>query len=170
MTLLAPFHDGVDRFEIRSPGLDVHKHSTLADYNAQLDPAVFPRLTKITCIRNPWDRCVSFFFSPHRGEVSWSPEAFAEFIATTVKPHRHYLSLENGEEDCFRDIDIVLRFEHLRKDFSALCDRLGIGAHELPLANASKRDYYRHYYMNDTLVDLVSEKFADEIARFGYSF
>ena len=94
MALVNPVHDGIERFEIRSPQLKVHKHSSLEDYRNQLDPETFSRLTTITCIWNPWDRCVSYYFSPHRGAVTWSPSDFETFIETTVKPHRDFLKLE----------------------------------------------------------------------------
>lgn len=62
MVLLQPHHNEIDRFEIRSDKLDIHKHSNLEDYRRQLHPDVFLRLFKFACVRNPWDRCVSFFF------------------------------------------------------------------------------------------------------------
>ncbi len=170
IALLNPMHDGVERFEIRSPRLSIHKHSSLEDYRKQLEPATFSRLTKITCVRNPWDRCVSFFFSPHRGPVTWSPSAFEQFIETTVKPHRDFLVPSEQGGDPFDNVDIVLRFENLDEDFARLCDRLEIGRHALPRVNASQRTHYRYYYTTDQAIELVAEKFADEIARFGYSF
>lgn len=170
MALVTPLQDGIERFEIRSPKLDIHKHSGLEDYRRQLDAETFSRLTKITCIRNPWDRCVSYFFSPHRGEVTWSADAFENFIETEVKPHRDYLTLEGQVGDAFDNVDIVLRFENLEKDFAGLCDQLGIGRLELPHVNASRRGDYRTCYTTDRVIDLVAEKFAAEIALFDYQF
>lgn len=169
MALIAPHHDGVDRFEVRSPVLDIHKHSTLQDYRRQLSPEVFKRLTKVTCVRNPWDRCVSFFFSPHRGPVSWSEAAFEAFVRTKVAPHSAYLALDGCPGDPFNNVDRVLRFEQLHEDFPALCHQLGIACPELPRLNVSVRDAYQTYYPTQTLIDLVAEKFAPEIARFGYT-
>ncbi|MCC5987909.1 MAG: sulfotransferase family 2 domain-containing protein [Pararhodobacter sp.] len=169
MALIGPHHDGVDRFEIRSPNLDIHKHSSLEDYRRRLDPERFSHFVKVTCVRNPWDRCASYFFSPHRGAVTWSPAAFETFIEEAIKPHRDYLALAGRDGDPFDNVDIVLRFEHLDEDFAGLCDRLGIGRHALPHINASKRNHYRSYY-NDHAIDLVANKFAAEITRFGYSF
>ncbi|MCC5972396.1 MAG: sulfotransferase family 2 domain-containing protein [Pararhodobacter sp.] len=170
MAPVTPFQDGIERFEIRSPELEIHKHSSLNDYRAQLDPETFARLTKITCIRNPWDRCVSYFFSPHRGNVTWSPEAFETFIESTIKPHRTYLELDEQSDDPFKNIDVVLRFERLDEDFADLCDLLGVGMHSLPRINSSKRGDYRSYYTTDHSIELVAKKFAAEIALFGYSF
>lgn len=170
MALLAPHHDGVDRFEIRSPSLDIHKHSTLDDYRRQLDPDLFQRLTKITCVRNPWDRCVSFFFSPHRGQVTWSATAFEDFIRGTVQPHAHYLALDGQTSNPFDHMDVVLRFENLDADFADLCLQLGVAAKGLQRVNVSRREDYRSYFTSQSLIDLVNEKFEPEIMRFGYDF
>ena len=136
MALVHPHHDGLDRFEIRSGTLSIHKHSTLQDYKAQLPPEVFAGLFKFTCVRNPWDRCVSFFFSPHRGPVTWSPAAFHAFIEDQVAPSTHYLAIGGDHDRAFDNLDAVLRFESLDADFSALCVRIGVHSTSLPIANA----------------------------------
>lgn len=170
MLLRGPHQDGVERFELQSPTVKMHKHSTLADYCAQLPTAQFEGLFKFYGIRNPWDRCVSFFFSPHRGPVEWSPDAFAMFIEKTVIPAHDFLRLENGEADIFANVDAVIRYEHLPEDFEAICQQIGIHPAKLPHVNASRREDYRKYYTNDTLIALVAEKFAPEIVRFDYRF
>ncbi len=170
LVLVLPHHDGIDRFEIRSNRLSIHKHSSLQDYCAQLEVEEFSRLLKITSVRNPWDRCVSFFFSKHRGAVEWSPAAFEGFIHNTVHPHASYLALEAQACNPFDHVDVVLRFERLSQDFASLCNSLGIYAAELPRLNASSRGDYRSYFTTQRAIDLVADKFALEIARFGYDF
>ena len=168
--LIGPHHDGIDRFEIRSPEFKIQKHSTLEDYRRQMDSARFSRLTKFTCVRNPWDRCVSYYFSPHRGRVKWTAEDFADFIRETVNPHSHYLTLESHKRDPFENVDVFLRYEYLEEDFQALCGNLGLADIDLPHLNASTRDSYRSYYTQEKLVELVAQKFLPEIERFGYQF
>jgi hypothetical protein len=164
-----PEKTGADRFAIRSKTLDIVKHSSLSDYQRQLDPERFTRYFKTTCIRNPWDRCVSFFFSPHRGSVDWSHEAFETFIQESVKPDSDFLRLSPGDVDPFDNIDLMLRYENLDEDFALLCEKLGIGEHLLPRINVSSRGPYRSYY-NDRTIALVASKFALEISRFKYAF
>jgi len=170
IAVVAPHHDGIDRFEIRSPNLNIRKHSRLEDYRRQLDPAFFAGLTKVTCVRNPWDRCASYFFSPHRGPVTWSESGFEAFIRNTIEPHGHFLALDGQTSDPFDNIDVALRFERLDADFAALCRRLGIACGGLSRVNASRRGDYRSYFTTQRLIDLVAERFAPEIARFGYAF
>jgi len=170
MVSLNAKQDKIQRFEIRSPNLPIEKHSTLSDYRAQLPRKQFEALLKISCIRNPWDRCVSFFFSPHRGIVEYSPEAFEAFIDHIVAPSHQYLKLSDDDADPFNNIDFTLRFEHLEKDFALLCEHLGLPPIPLPRVNVSSREEYRYYYKAQNTRDLVAQKFALEIERFGYSF
>lgn len=66
---LANHQDGLERFEVRSKTYDVHKHSALSNYRDQIGSQLLKELFKFSIIRNPWDMCVSFYFSPHRGKV-----------------------------------------------------------------------------------------------------
>lgn len=168
--LLNPRHDGEERFEIRSKTLDIHKHSSLEEYRLQLDPDLFERLIKVTCARNPWDRCISFFHSPHRGDVSWSEQAFEEFIIEKIKPHRDFLQITGGAEDAYDNVDVNLRHETLQADFELFCQKIGINAPSLPTLNVSSRKHYRDYYTSERLINLVAERYADDIKRFGYTF
>lgn len=163
-------HDGIDRFEIRSQAINIHKHSSLEDYRSQLDKHTFDELLKITCVRNPWDRCVSFFFSPHRGPVNWSDVEFAEFIKSTVKPHAHFLKTSTSATSYFDNIDFYIRFEQIADDFTALCKKLQIERLQLPHINKSNRKNYQQYYKNQSTIDLVAEIFQDEIEQFQYTF
>jgi hypothetical protein len=166
---LSAHQDGIERFEVRSDTLNIHKHSVLSDYRDQLDDAVFKSLFKFTCIRNPWDRCVSHFFSPHRGEVEWSPETFSAFIQNDVGVAEHFVRL--GEEpDPFDNMDMILRFENLDSDLARLTRRLKLKTGALSRLNRAKRSEYRDYYYSQELIDMVAEKFQNEISRFGYAF
>lgn len=170
MELVGPHQDGVERFEIRSPTIEMHKHLSLAEYRARLSPAQREGLFTFCGVRNPWDRCVSFFFSPHRGAVDWSPEAFETFVRDEVRPVEDYLALGPKDPDPFGNVDAVLRFEHLERDFAEVCRRIGIAAPDLPRANAGRHADYRTYYRTDRMIERVATKFAAEIRRFGYGF
>ncbi|MBU2963483.1 sulfotransferase family protein [Citreicella sp. C3M06] len=170
MALLAPHQDGVDRFEIRSPTLEMHKHLELSEYRKRLPAEQFGALFKFCGVRNPWDRCVSYFFSPHRGVVDWSPKAFAAFVDKDIRTASSYVSLASDETDAFANVDAVLRFEQLEDDFAQLCRRIGIATPHLPKANAGDHGDYRTYYTDPRMIDHVAQKFSAEIERFGYAF
>jgi hypothetical protein len=62
-----------------------------------------------------------------------------------------------------------MRFENLADDFRTVCAALDISPTILPQYNRSNRDHYSKYY-DDELRELVRERFAAEIERFGYVF
>lgn len=168
---LMPHQDGIERFEVRSDKFNIHKHSTLHDYRAELGDEVFQRLFKFTSVRNPWDRMVSFYFSPHRGPVSWNREQFLQLIAQ-IPPVTAHVFLEGGSysgPSCFNNMDYFIRYESLNDDFKKVCELIGIPWVPLPIRNKSKRQPYAIYY-DDELVELVRNRFSEEISYFGYEF
>ena len=68
-------------------------------------------------------------------------------------------------------MDMLLHFETLKSDFEALTKRLGIeiGA-TLPHKNKGySAENWRHYYLTSPdLIDLVAERFAEDVQMFGY--
>lgn len=172
LVCLAPHQDGVERFEVRSDRFRTTKHSTLAEYLAEYGEDLFHSLYKFCCVRNPWDRAVSFYFSPHRGKVEWDPDAFAAFVPT-IQPLRHFVALGTESratlEAAVGNLDQVLRFESLPSDFEALCRRLGLPQQGLPHRNHSRRSHYRDYYDHRTR-ELVREHLGEEAALFRYEY
>lgn len=174
----APHQDGVERFEIRNPDLRIRKHSTLSEYKAQLPRRVYRRLFKFATIRNPWDLMVSMYFSPHRNVSTWNEADFLDLLAETPTL-RHYLGLPARSLPGFpkprraapldEQIDFLLRFEHLDRDFETLCGKIDIPFTPLPVRNPSSRDHYARYY-TPALTEKVGEKFHEEIVLGGYKF
>ncbi len=161
-------HDGVNRFELENTVLGTHKHSSLCDYFDKLGSVAFNEVKVISCTRNPWGRYVSFYFSPHRGDVIWSPDKFESFLAE-MKPAEDYLSLPE-RADAFSNVDAFIRFDNIEADFEYVCDLLKIKPAGLPKANISfVRPHYREYY-NAVTRDYVAELCKLEIDRFGYIF
>jgi len=171
LVTLAAHQDGVERFEVRHPRYPITKHSTLTDYKALLAPALFRRLFKFATLRNPWERMISFYFSPHRGVTQWDPGAFRALVERTP-PARHYLLTDASgpmDKPLDADIDCLLRFETLEQDFQRVSTRLGLPWRGLPRYNASQRNHYTHYY-DDELIAVVEDRFGEEIAFGDYRF
>lgn len=170
ITKTAPHHDGIERFEIRSDAYNIRKHSSLSEYQAQLGKNVIDPLYKFTCIRNPWDRAISFYFSPHRGKVTWNREQFIIFL-DQVRPVTTFISSieSDSADDCFGNMDYYIRYERLNEDFRHICSSIRIPHQDLPLRNASSHDHYTAYYDSE-LVDIVGARYQDEIRFFNYEF
>lgn len=171
LVTLAAHQDGVERFEVRHPSYPITKHSTLAVYKSLLAPALFRRLFKFATLRNPWERMISFYFSPHRGVTQWNPDAFRALVESTP-PARHYLLAEASspmDKPLDADIDFLLRFETLEHDLQRVWNQLGLPWRGLPRRNASQRGHYTDYY-DDEMIALVQDRFSDEIAFGDYRF
>jgi Sulfotransferase family len=160
--------DGVERFGLRNPKYKLKKHSTLADYREALGETEFGYLYKFTCVRNPWDRMISLYFTPTQNTVGWDRKRFRNIIAKAL-PVSDYLQLNECENESFENVDYIMRFENLEDDFRVVCAAIGISPAVLPKYNRSNREHYSTYY-DDELRELVRERFAAEIERFGYTF
>ena len=160
--------DGIERFGLRSTKYKIKKHSTLNEYHRALGEEQFRDLYKFTCVRNPWDRMVSYYFTPTQNPETWNRKKFREIISKAVSL-ADYLRLDNGEGDPFANVDCIMRFENLADEFRAVCDTIGIPPPALPRYNRSSRDHYSKYY-DDELRELVRARFAAEIERFNYRF
>jgi hypothetical protein len=160
--------DGIERFGLRNPKYKIKKHSTLAEYREALGNEQFRSLYKFTCVRNPWDRMVSYYFTPTQSPETWNRKKFSGIISKAVSVPDH-LQLGSGEEDPFANVDCIMRFENLADDFRIVCAALDISPPILPKYNRSNREHYSKYYDRE-LRELVRERFAAEIERFGYVF
>jgi Sulfotransferase family len=160
--------DGIERFGLRNPKYKTKKHSTLGEYRDALGNEQFRKLYKFTCVRNPWDRMVSYYLTPTQSPETWDRKEFRKTISKAVSV-ADYLRLDQDEEDPFANVDYIMRFENLADDFRTVCGTLGISRTTLPRYNRSSREHYSKYYDNQ-LRELVRKRFAAEIQRFGYTF
>jgi hypothetical protein len=160
--------DGIERFGLRNPNYKIKKHSMLGEYRDALGNEQFRNLYKFTCVRNPWDRMVSYYFTPTQTPETWDRKKFRKIISKAVSI-ADYLRLDNSEGDPFANVDYIMRFENLTEDFRTVCRTLAISPPTLPRYNRSSREHYSKYY-DDELCELVRTRFAAEIEQFGYTF
>lgn len=163
--------DGVERFDVENPVYGTRKHFVLRQYAEALPPELFGRLFRFSILRNPFDRLVSAYFSPHRiakGVVTgFDRESFRALILAQ-KTMREFVCLSaDGPLD--RDLQALIRFEHMDRDFRAVTRAIGLGELSLPHRNRSERQSYRAYYDED-LRALVESRFQEELAFGGYRF
>jgi chondroitin 4-sulfotransferase 11 len=65
-------------------------------------------------------------------------------------------------------VNEILRFENLSRDFSAVCDKIGIKV-ELPHKNKSKHDHYSKYY-DSASRKIVEAHYQSDLNMFRYTF
>lgn len=164
-----PHQDGFERFKVISEQFNTRKHSSMEEYREAMGEAIFQKLFKFTCVRNPWDRAVSHFFSPHKGRQSWNRDEFIIFL-NNIPSVRKFIALDGRiSHFSFNNIDYFIRFENLNGDFKKVCNHIGIPWEPLPHRNKSNKHHYTHYY-DQELVELVRKKYLEEITYFGYDY
>ena len=67
------------------------------------------------------------------------------------------------------EMDLVGRVETMQDSYDEACARIGIPGRALDRVNSSRRGDYRQYY-DQALIDGVSELYAGDLERFGYTF
>lgn len=195
----SPLQDGYERFGVENKKYKTKKHFRLIDYKKTIEPEIFNTLFKFTIIRNPWDRMISLYFSPHRKVDSWDKDSFINLVNSS-SPLRDFISqnslaysiknlsiskskLKKFSKDLLAgkisltkkiidsEIDFIIKYESLEEDFEKLCKLLSIPKEHLPTANKSlvKKKHYSYYY-NEELKKLIENKFSEEIMLGGYVF
>ncbi len=165
---LNSLQDGVERFEVRNKNFpNIKKHSSLFDYYQVLSPDVFHSLDKFAVMRNPWERMIYYFFSPHRQTQTWNRDKFINLLQKV--PTMFYYLNTYGLSSSKPEVNFVMRFESLDNDFRKVSQILELENCQLPVRNKSNREDYCKYYYSE-LVDIVAHKYGAEIEYFGYSF
>ena len=121
------------------------------------------------CVRNPWDRIVSWYnFFKKQGKMPYTFEQYmdkviaGDYSAKYVKPQSH-------QHNVARDVDYVIRYENLLEDFKVVQQRVNC-FEPLPHSNKSVDFIYKEYYTQDSYINWVSEYYSEEISMFGYKF
>lgn len=161
--------DGVERFEVENPEFNLSKHATLTQYKRKLSRDHFARLYKFSVIRNPFDRLISYYFSPHRGVTHWNRDDFASLVKQTPRL-RQYVSVPSifGRTPLDHHLDKLMKFENLQSDFDSVCEDLNLPSHQLAKRNVSSRNHYSVYY-DEQLQQMVMKRFAEEIEYGSYT-
>lgn len=158
-------------FEIKNARFpSLRKHSSLTDYQQVVDPETFHGLFKFACVRNPWERMMSFYFSPHRLGEEWSKNSFiklVEILPSAISMLKTDAGSRSKKLQLKPEVDFIIRFENLQAGFSSVCKQIGLTQVDLPYKNKRTQKNYLDYY-DEELSQLIEEKFADDIEAFGY--
>ncbi|MEM6484042.1 MAG: sulfotransferase family 2 domain-containing protein [Pseudomonadota bacterium] len=161
--------DGIERFELSNKSYGTKKHATFAEYSLAVGREELASLFKFSTIRNPWDRMVSFYFSPHRGSIKWDREGFIQLVREQPIARTYLCTDADKAEPLDCNFDLIMKFESLEDDFFDAARQLSIDTYTLPRRNVSTHQHYSYYY-DDEIKDLVSAKFSEEIDFWNYEF
>jgi len=145
------------------------KHLNAQNYSYLLGN-IFSEYKKISIIRNPWDRVLSFYmYRKMQNRLPSNVNSLSEWV--------HFIRHKKG---CFAGIydylsndnsiccDLFLNFYTLEEDFGNFCKSQNISL-KLPHKNKTKHKHYTEYYDEETK-QIVAEKYAKDIEYFGYEF
>jgi len=157
--------------------------NTRSEIKALFGKKVYNEYLKFTVVRNPWQRMLSQFKKTEDKRngmyfVDWVKKSFVSKDRNMnnrfYKPCMWWISDDNGNNE----MDYIIRFENLDKDFSKLLSKIGIDDIKLNKVKmlpswASRDDIdsqnYRDYYDNETR-ELIAINFKSDIEEFGYEF
>ena len=163
--------DGRNRFAVKNKDhLFLKKHSALKDYNKAFGKKL-KSYYKFTCVRNPWDCMISYYFTPLTGRDNWDRETFINVVDKFITFRKYTGSglFNNFSRDPFKEFNFIIKYEELQSGFDKVCDSIGINKVILPVRNKGSRNHYSDYY-DDELIDIVARKFKLEIDYFNYKF
>lgn len=154
----------------------IRKHVTADMAHDIAGNEVWESSLKFACVRNPWAKFFSHFkFKKKHGLLKGKKAdlSFNEWGKLVLQ--REDLKMVRSQSDWIRttrgqsELDLIIRFESLEEGVQILSEKLQI---DLKIPHLLKSTYnvtYRDAYERD-LRDLVSEKYREDIERFGYMF
>lgn len=175
------------------------RHGRVVDGLRDMDVAEWEEYFSFAFVRNPWDRMVSWYAmietakkelslfkrfrkKPFRSELwnyaiknSHDFESFLENCTDTIFDLGCNKSFAYNQADYLTGpdgniiVDFVGRFENISADSDHVFRTLGLESASLPKLNQTKHTHYSSWY-NDKTRALVAERFARDIALFGFEF
>ena len=144
--------------------------------NPPISPQQYNSYFKFTIVRNPWGRVFSWYKNVMRDDFRRKKRGVSdtcslkEFIANhmnqwALRPQLFWIVGNNGKIP----LDFIGRFERLEKDFSHVCDTLGIKDKTLPKMLIGDGQHYTKFY-DDEMKEIVANKYAEEIDLFKFRF
>ena len=167
-----PPHESIFTMAARKLGLapDFRRfdpHIKARDLRAALPSKKWTEFYKFAVVRNPWEWHVSqYSFIRNR------PDHANHGLVSRMKNFAEYIEWRCGEGKYLQSdfvcdeagnllVDRLLRFDHLKLEFTELCDKLQIEA-SLPRMNVTEHEPAGHYYTPET-IEMVAEAYRPDI-------
>ena len=161
----------------------IHDHRTAIEVKILLTAEVWRRLFTFSIVRNPWDRCYSFF--RYRIAAGHMAREFSFFEYLRLLEQRNTRSRCSPfvyrpffmqmcdfvlDENDNQLVNYVGRFEQREEFAIVLKEKIGLDFSDSPRAEVlGKPGDYRKAYCNEG-VEIVARIYRDDIERFQYDF
>lgn len=163
-------------------GKSFRKHLTAKEIIGYKGQQKWDNAYKFTVVRNPWDRVVSqykFRSKTNKSKMKVNPIPFNDWVKKVFQendpfyfgkrpqmyiPQVEWLKNHDGKID----VDRIIRFENLDKEFKDVADYIGVN-NKLPHLNSTEQVNYRDFYDEKTKA-IVSSWFKEDIETFGYKY
>jgi len=148
-----------------------YPHMAATQIKTLIGDEMFNSYFKFCVIRNPWDLVVSmfYFFRPRLDFKTYCKTSF-KFTGDSGNLRRTSI---DGKQIC----DFYIRYERLKEDILAVCEKLGIPPSEynidmLPNHKSNTRPKDKPYqdYYDDESREQIAKAFKNDIEMFGYTF
>lgn len=166
--------------KVISPDKDIRDNNNRHD--AHLNPKeisnVISTLRLFTCVRNPWDRLVSWYAFRKEERFRKFPDFVRQLygVDPEVVMDNERSSLQTAKAVSLQgsylesiSFDFVMRMESLEVDWKVIQEWLGSPV-PLPRINTSSHLHYLTFDWSNGLKELVAERESYMINRFGYKF
>jgi hypothetical protein len=148
-----------------------------------IDQQTWNSYKKFAIIRNPWSRALSdyiwmnrnYTFKSNFKKYLNSSGRFKNILTNSSnKEYRGDHLINQKDFICIENkivVDEIIHFENIKLEFEILSKKFNLESRILPHDKKSKKKYshYSHFY-NDEKIELVREKYFDDIEFFNYSF
>lgn len=128
---------------------------------------------KFAVIRNPWDRFVSGWLFCEETKHLPILDVLRD-LPSAGWAHEH-LTRQQTTTLCHADdgfaVDIVIRFEHLQRDFDQVCKIIGKPEAPMPHINATwSRRPYMEYFRDPIARQLFAQHYERDVRLLGYQY
>jgi hypothetical protein len=126
---------------------------------------------KFTCIRNPWDLAVSWYFFQRYNKRKIAQCSFEEYVEKRCKESdflniKPFLFHKNNYS-----IDYVIRYENYEEDTQKIFDKYKVTWNKnFNTKSRPPNTPYKNFYNNLNTKNMIEEKSKTMIELFGYKF
>lgn len=166
-------------------------HHPLSELKKEFNKDAF----SFTVVRNPWDRLLSYYVYIKKttenrlndallgklkksNKLKKTPAYLSETLELLNKGFEYFIKNDwvwtrtnmsiSHQTDIAEGVDLILKFENLTEDFKKIQTIMNCYL-PLPYKNITTHSHYSTYY-NQEMIDIISDKFKDEIIRYNYDF